>query len=137
MRYRKKVGCYLRAQLLRETLKIIIRVSLVSKEVPRFHGRSLWHSTPRRTQVQTCIQIPNPLAAFDCERSHCTDSDSNLYFLYSLRLVYTYRLHLRVRLRLCQSLSLCQWKRPFDGQNGFRTHSAHQTDCHHRHNVIL
>ena len=26
---------------------------------------------------------------------------------------------------------------PFDGQNGFCTHSAHQTDRHHRHNVIL
>ena len=26
---------------------------------------------------------------------------------------------------------------PFDGQNGFCTHSAHQMDCHHRHNVKL
>ena len=32
--------------MLREALKISIPLALVSREVPRFHGGSLWHSTP-------------------------------------------------------------------------------------------
>ena len=39
-------GRYLRAQVLREALKISSPLALVSREVPRFHGGSLWHSTP-------------------------------------------------------------------------------------------
>ena len=32
--------------MLREALKISSPLALVSGEVPRFHGGSLWHSTP-------------------------------------------------------------------------------------------
>ena len=32
--------------MLREALKISSPLVLVSREVPRFHGGSLWHSTP-------------------------------------------------------------------------------------------
>ena len=39
-------GCYLRAQVLREVLKISSPLALLSREVPRFHGGSLWHCTP-------------------------------------------------------------------------------------------
>ena len=42
---RGNAGCYLRAQVLREALKISSPLALVSREVPRFHGGSLWHST--------------------------------------------------------------------------------------------
>ena len=38
--------CYLRAQVLREALEISSPLSLISGEVPRFHGESLWHYTP-------------------------------------------------------------------------------------------
>ena len=32
--------------MLREALKISRPLALVSREVPRFHGGSLWHSSP-------------------------------------------------------------------------------------------
>ena len=32
--------------MLREALEISRPLALVSREVPRFHGGSLWHSTP-------------------------------------------------------------------------------------------
>ena len=44
--------CYLRAQVLREALQIIIPLSLISGEVPRFYGGSLWHSTPGSTPTR-------------------------------------------------------------------------------------
>ena len=37
---------YLRAQVLRKTLKISRPLSLVSREVPRFHSGSLLHTSP-------------------------------------------------------------------------------------------
>ena len=45
-RYKGNSGCYLRAQVLREAQKISSPLALISREVPRFHGGSLWHSTP-------------------------------------------------------------------------------------------
>ena len=38
-------GCYLRAQVLGEALKISSPLALVSREVPRFHVGSLAHYT--------------------------------------------------------------------------------------------
>ena len=32
--------------MLREALKISSPLTLLSRELPRFHGESLWHSTP-------------------------------------------------------------------------------------------
>ena len=37
--------------MLREALKISSPLALVSREVPRFHGGSLWHSTPGNREV--------------------------------------------------------------------------------------
>ena len=56
----------------------------------------------------------------------------NVFRLWS---VYTYRLRLRARLRARQVFTLCQWKRAVILQNGYRTHSAHQTARFHWHNV--
>ena len=39
-------GCWLRAQVLVEALKISRPLILESEEVPGFHGGSLWHFTP-------------------------------------------------------------------------------------------
>ena len=39
-------ACYLRAQVLREAQKISRPLPLISGEVPRFHGGSLWHVSP-------------------------------------------------------------------------------------------
>ena len=36
--------------MFREALKISSPLALVSREVPRFHGGSLWHSTPVHQQ---------------------------------------------------------------------------------------
>ena len=37
--------------MLREALKISSPLALISREVLRFHGRSLWHTTPG---MQSC-----------------------------------------------------------------------------------
>ena len=39
-------ACYLRDQVLREAQKISGRLPLISEEMPRFHGGSLWHVSP-------------------------------------------------------------------------------------------
>ena len=50
--------------MLREALKISSPLALVSREVPRFHGGSLWHSTPgsipTRSGVIFCFKFCNP-----------------------------------------------------------------------------
>ena len=39
--------------MLREDLKISINLALVSREMPRFNGGSLWHITPDTISVIT------------------------------------------------------------------------------------
>ena len=41
--------------MLGEALKISSPLALISKEVPRFHGGSLWHSTPGFTLTKYII----------------------------------------------------------------------------------
>ena len=70
------------AQLLREALKISSPMALVLREVPRFHGRSLWHSTPEGGHlaawtVRVLMRI-NELAA---ERGSLSDSDHRYNFV--------------------------------------------------------
>ena len=48
---------FLRAQVLRKALKISRPVSLVSGEVLRFHGRSLWHSVGEAAGTQSSFLI--------------------------------------------------------------------------------
>ena len=55
---RGNCGCYLRAQVLREALKISSPLALVSREVPRFHGGSLWHTTLALSQYGSSMSHP-------------------------------------------------------------------------------
>ena len=57
-------GCYLRAQVLRKTLKIISLLALVSREVPRFQGRSLWHSTPANAYSLVFVKMFTYLSTY-------------------------------------------------------------------------
>ena len=47
--------------MLREALKISSPLPLVSREVPRFHGGSLWHSTPALSLHRVSSFSPVPI----------------------------------------------------------------------------